>query len=95
MVGDQGEGTPRRIVLSGHASMPSQPSGNANPGANSENDTENDQEAQQAPEAEQPQPPANNPGSAVPVRTPQQHFLERQQQLQQMQQQQQQNNPQN
>jgi hypothetical protein len=98
MVGDQGLGTPRRIVLSGRPTVPSQPSGNAKPGANNENDTENDQEAQQTPEPEppqpgpQPQPAAYNPGPAVPVRTPQQIFQERQQQLQQMQQQQQRNN---
>jgi hypothetical protein len=99
MVGDQGQGTPRRIVLSGRPTVPSQPSGAAHPGANN-NDAENDQEAQQTAEPEPPQPgeqprvPYNNPGPAVPVRTPQQIFQERQQQLQQMQQQQQQNNPQ-
>jgi hypothetical protein len=100
MVGDRGQGTPRRIVLSGRATVPSKPSGNANPGANNENDAESDQEARQAPEPEPPQPnqpqmPASNPGPPGPVRTPQQIFRDRQQQIQQMQQQQQQSNPQN
>lgn len=109
MIGDQGQGSPRRIVLSSRATVPSQPSGNANPGANSENNTENDQEAQQTVEPEQPGPGEQpRPGTSeynsaqpVPVRTPQEIFQERQQQMlqlrqqQQLQQQQQQNNPQN
>ncbi len=104
MIGDQGEGTPRRVVLSVRPTGPSKPSGNANPSANNQNDPENDQEAQQASEPEQPQPgeqprvPAFGPGAAVPVRNPQEIFQQRQQQMMQMQQQQQQqqqNNPQN
>ena len=106
LVGDQGQGTPRRIVLSGRPTVPSQPTGNGIPGANNENDTENDQEAEQAPEPEPPGPgeqarpgtPEYNAAQPVPVRTPQQIFQERQQQIQRMQQQQQkqqQNNPQN
>jgi hypothetical protein len=94
LVGDRGEGTPRRVVLSGRATGPAQPPGNTNPGANNQNDTENDQEAQQEPEPQQQ--PTYNPGPAVPVRSPQEIFQQRQQQLQQMQQQQQQqNNPPN
>jgi hypothetical protein len=100
MIGDLGEGTPRRIVLSGRAITPSGPSGNTNPGGNGDNDTENDQEAQQAPEPEQPQPsqpqaPAYQPGPGVPVRSPQQIFQERQQQMMQLQRQQQQQQQQN
>lgn len=109
MIGDQGQGSPRRIVLSSRATVPPQTSGNANPGANSENNTENDQEAQQTVEPEQPGPGEQpRPGTSeynsaqpVPVRTPQEIFQERQQQMlqlrqqQQLQQQQQQNNPQN
>jgi hypothetical protein len=98
MVGDQGQGTPRRIVLSGRPTVPSQPAGNANPGANGENNTESDQEAQD-PEppgpGEQPRfgTPEYNEAHPVPVRTPQQYLQqgqERQQRLQLLQQQMQQ-----
>jgi len=111
MIGDQGQGTPRRIVLSGRPIVPSQPSGNAMPGANNENETENDQEAQQATEPEPPGPGEQaRPGTAeynaaqpTQVRSPQEMLQQRQQQMQQMQQQmqqqqqqqQQQNIPQN
>jgi len=78
MVGDMGQGTPRRIVLSGRPSATGQPSGNANPGANNENEQENDQEADQPQLPPNPsvQAPYTQPGPngapAVPVRTPQQ-----------------------
>ena len=97
MVGDQGEGTPRRIVLSGRTKGAAQPSGNGTP----ENDS--DQETQQISEQEPPQPgeqqrpgmPGYNPAQPVPVRTPQQ-IMEQRQQWQQLQQSQQpQQNPQN
>jgi hypothetical protein len=100
LVGDLGQGTPRRIVLSGRP-VPAHASGNANPGATNNNDAENEQEGEQPevnPAAQAPMPqPAQNSVPAVPTRTPQQLMEERQQQLQRMQQmpQQQQNNPQN
>jgi hypothetical protein len=98
LIGDLGQGTPRRIVLSGRP-VTGQPPGNAGPGATNNNDAENEQEAGQ-PDTNPPvQPlmpqPAQNGAPAVPVRTPQQMLEQRRLQMQQMQQQQQQNNPQN
>jgi hypothetical protein len=97
LVGDLGQGTPRRIVLSGRP-VTAQASGNASPGATN-NDTENEQEGVQPemnPPVQAPMPqPVENGVPAVPARTPQQLMEEHQRQLQQMQQQQQQNNPQN
>ena len=95
LVGDLGQGTPRRIVLSGHP-VPGHASGNANPGA-ANNDAENEQEGEQ-PEINPPGqpamlPPVENSVPAVPARTPQQLLEQRQQQMQQMQQQQQNNPP--
>ena len=96
LVGDLGQGTPRRIVLSGRP-VTAQASGNASPGATN-NDTENEQEGVQPemnPPVQAPMPqPVENGVPAVPARTPQQLMEEHQRQLQQMQQQQQ-NNPQN
>jgi len=95
LVGDQGQGTPRRIVLSGRPVSP-QPPGNANPNASNNNEAENEQEAEQ-PEINPPVPsmsvpqPGENGVPAVPARTPQQMLERRQLQIQQ----QQQNNPQN
>jgi hypothetical protein len=92
LIGDQGQGTPRRIVLSGRP-VPGRASGNANPGATSNNDAENDQEAEQPdtnPPVQPPMPqPVVNTAPAVPLRTPQQMLEQRQMP------QQQQNNPQN
>jgi hypothetical protein len=85
IIGDQGQGTPRRIVLSVRPAGPAQPSGNLSPGASNEEETE----------AEQPQPepqpaPAGAGPPRAPVRTPQQ-VLQDMQQRQQQQGQQQQN----
>jgi hypothetical protein len=95
MVGDQGEGTPRRIVLSGRPPKAAQPSG-FRPPAGNDNDSENDLEPEPNPAVQMP-PPENGGAPPVPVRTPQQMMEERQRQMQQMQQQQQNNpgNPQN
>ncbi|MDR3754760.1 MAG: hypothetical protein P4K93_06090 [Terracidiphilus sp.] len=100
LVGDLGQGTPRRIVLSGR------PTGAAQPSAPST--TEADDEQMTAPEAQptgpQPQIPGSIPPPPVPARSPQvmmqqQQLMEqrREQQMQQMRQQQeeQQNNPEN
>ncbi len=98
LVGDLGQGTPRRIVLSGRP-VTAQASGNASPGATNNNDTENDQGGEQPdtnPPVQAPMPqPVENSAPAVPARTPQQLMEEHQRQLQQMQQPPQQNNPQN
>jgi hypothetical protein len=85
IIGDQGQGTPRRIVLSVRPAGPAQPSGNLSPGASNEEETE----AEQPQPEPQPAPPREAPPS-VPVRTPQQ-VLQDMQQRQQQQGQQQQN----
>lgn len=91
MVGDQGAGTPRRIVLSGRPAKLAQPAGNAHPVAsNDDNDAENDQDSEPNP-PEQTPPPEGGAAPGMPMRTPQQILEERQQRLQQMQQQQQNN----
>ena len=89
LVGDLGQGTPRRIVLSGRPAGPAQPSGQSTPA-----DGEADQEQMSAPEApptgpSQPEPPP------VPARFPQPIMPQRPEQMQPVPQQQQQNNPQN
>ena len=84
MIGDQGEGTPRRIVLSGRPAKAAQPSG-FRPPANNDNDSENDQEPEPNPGVQMP-PPENSGAPPVPVRTPQQMMEERQRQMQQQQQ---------
>ena len=91
MIGDQGQGTPRRIVLSVRPTGPAQPSGPSTP-----NDEETEAEPQPPQPEPQPAPVRENPPAGMPVR-PQPMFpdiQQRQLQLQQQQQQQQQN-PQN
>ncbi len=89
MVGDQGAGTPRRIVLSGRPAKQAQPSGNVSPLASNDNDSENDQDSEPNPPEPVP-PPESGVAPGMPARTPPQLLEERQRQLQQ----QQQNNPQ-
>jgi hypothetical protein len=90
MIGDQGQGTPRQIVLTAQSSGgPSTPNArNQNAAAEEENEAE--QEAQQ-PEPPPQQPPAQNGAApAVPMRSQQQmmeQMQERQRELQQQQQQ--------
>jgi len=95
MIGDQGQGTPRRIVLSARptgTAAQTQPTGNSNPAASVNEEVEADQE----PQPMTPQPPGTQPPS-VPLHTPRQTLQEMQQrQLQQpgqQQQPQQQQNP--
>ncbi len=98
LIGDLGQGTPRKVVLSGRPTVPAPASGNASSGASNDNDAENEQEVEQPdtnPPVQPPMPqPVVNNAPGVPVRTPQQMLEQRQLQVQQMQQQQQ-NNPQN
>jgi hypothetical protein len=101
LVGDLGQGTPRRIVLSGR------PAGPPPSGQSTSSDNEAEQEAPEAPPTgpySQPDIPGSVPLPPVPARTPESMMQERQQQMQQMeqqrqqqqqQQQQQQSNPQN
>ncbi len=100
MVGDRGEGTPRRIVLterSGSASVQNPANRAAIQPSNDETDA--DQEPQEPqPEQEPPQPGPNGAAPPVPMRTPQQimqEIQERQRQQQSAQQQSEQQNPQN
>jgi hypothetical protein len=79
MVGDRGQGTPRRIVLSAQGGSAQNTANNAPPSQSSD-DTDADQ-SNPEPEVEQPQPPTPSPtGPSVPIRTPQQMMQERQQQ---------------
>jgi len=86
MIGDQGQGTPREIVLS------AEPSGDAPAAINNQtasNDENNDADDQSQQQPAQPQaPPAIRNGFApgAPPRTPQQIMQEMQQRQQQMQQ---------
>jgi hypothetical protein len=93
LIGDQGEGTPRQILLTPRTSGVSQPAKTNNPPP-PEEDTEVEQEAQQPePPPPPPTPPPVQAGAApgVPVRTQQEMIQELQQRQQQIQQQSQQN----
>jgi hypothetical protein len=88
MIGDQGQGTPRRIVLSARPTGPAPPSG-----PSTSNNEETDIEPQPQPEPQPvPQPAPGVPPPGVPVRAPQMPGPDTQQRQQQQQQQQ---NPQN
>ena len=106
MIGEQGQGTPRQIVLSKQPTGPAPSSGNSS-GQSEDNGASSEVDEQpQPPPPPQPQPqpqpqmPPSNPsgfGPSVPQpRTPQQILQEMQQRQRQIeqQQQQQQNNPQ-
>jgi hypothetical protein len=69
MVGDQGQGTPRQIVLSAPPSGPAPVGGNRGP--NNEEQLEVEQEPPPEPPAPQFEPPQPQPPN-MPVRTPQQ-----------------------
>ena len=86
MIGDQGQGTPRQIVLSSQQKGDAAPGQAANDGQTASND---DSDADEQPQPPTP-PPAIRNGFApgAPPRTPQQIMQEMQQR-----QQQQQNNP--
>jgi hypothetical protein len=94
MLGDEGQGTPREIILSERTRAGSQP-GEANSRPNPQDEDVEQPEpeeptAQQQPNRQPIQPPINQPGGPM---TPQQRMLEMQRQQMQMQQQQQQNQP--
>lgn len=92
MIGDQGQGTPRQILLSTRHPGDSAPAPNGAQASNNDDDSD----AEEPPPPQQPPPPQNRLGFTPggPPRTPQQIMQEMQQRQQQMQQQQQ-NNPQN
>lgn len=78
MIGDRGEGTPRRIVLTVRTGTISQPAGKAAPNPPGEEDSEAEQEAQ---EPEPPQSPPSGGAPGVPVRSEQQLLEQRGQQM--------------
>jgi len=102
MIGDQGEGTPRELVLSskggrGAAAAQGQP-GAVQQNQNGDDDAQEDIEPQEQPEQPQrilapPGGPPQGPPQGGEGRTPQQMIQEMQQRQQQMQQQQQQLQP--
>ena len=100
MIGDQGEGTPRRIVLSAQLAAGAQAAGRNNPVASASSQEESEPEPpppEPPPQLEPPPPQPSQSGSmpGVPVRTPQQIMEQMRQRAQEIQQQQQQNNQQN
>lgn len=90
MIGDQGQGTPREVLLSTRQAANTQPAVRNNP-VSSDDDAEPDDPPVQ-PEPQVVRPPLP-PGA--PPRSPQQFEMQQRQQQMQMQQQQQQANPQN
>jgi hypothetical protein len=91
LVGDLGQGTPRRIVLSGRPAGAAQPSGQSTP---SDNDAEQEQPAPESTPTgsfSQPEMPGSIPPPPVPARFPQPMMPQRPEQMPQ----QQPNNPQN
>jgi hypothetical protein len=92
MVGDQGQGTPRQIVLSTPPSGPVPTGGNRNQNNNEEEQLEVEQEPPPEPPAPQFQPPQPQPPN-MPIRTPQQIREELQQRNPQMMQQEQNGQP--
>ncbi|MGA2051036.1 MAG: hypothetical protein ABSG96_25360 [Terracidiphilus sp.] len=84
MIGDQGQGTPRQILLSTRRAGSSMPAAtNSQPN----NDDDNDAEEPAPPQPQAPAPAAVRPGftPGVPPRTPQQIMQEMQQRQQQLQ----------
>ena len=71
MVGDQGAGTPRKIVLSGRPNGPAPPRGNSNTAFNNDNEPEGDPDIEQRPPEPNPVMPPT-PGAPGMPRTPQQ-----------------------
>jgi len=98
LIGDQGMGTPRRVVLTLRSGSTPQPGGAAPSPADTPNDDDTEAE-EQAQQPEQPppgqQPPQYPPAPGMPVHNPQQMIQEMQERQRQLQQQQQQQQPQN
>jgi len=85
MIGEQGQGTPRQIVLSERSPGSTHPSGNANQAANGDEDADVEEPQQPQPQLQPPMPirPGFAPGT--PPRTPQQIMQQMQQRQQEMQ----------
>ena len=91
MIGEQGEGTPRQIVLSSRNRSSGTAAVAANPAPNGNDDDDTDDQPQQPP----PQPPPSmRPGFGPHGRTPQEVQQEMERRQQEMQQRQQQGQPQ-
>jgi hypothetical protein len=86
MVGDQGQGAPRQIVLTARREGGSQNAANGNSNNSNDDDSADDADDQPA----QPGPPARPGFPGGPPRTPQQMMQDRQERMQQMRQMQQQ-----
>jgi len=98
MIGEQGDGTPRRILLSARVAAGAQPANRNIPVASNEEESEPEPpEPPPQPEPPPPQPSQSSPAPGVPVRSPQQIMEQMKMRQQEIQQQQQQNqqNPQN
>lgn len=72
MIGDRGEGTPRRIVLTDHSGSAAKNTASNNPQPTGDEDTDADQPPQESQPEQEPQPIQNGAAPPVPVRTPQQ-----------------------
>jgi hypothetical protein len=97
MVGDRGEGTPRRIVLTARSGSVGAPNtANKAPNPPNNEDTDSDPSPPEPPAEQQPpQPEQNGAAPPVPVRTPQQIMQEMQERQRQQQTQNGQQNPPN
>lgn len=98
LIGDQGQGTPREIVLSARNENSKPAPGLNPPGMDRpapDNPEDDDNQPPPVIDEQQPMPPVNNRGpmNLQGPRTPQQIMLEMQQRQQELQRQQQQNNP--
>lgn len=96
MIGDRGEGTPRRITLTSRSGSAAKSMANNTPAPQSNQDTDEDQTAPE-PQVEQepPQPNQNGVVPPVPMRTPQQIMQEIQERQHEQQNQNMQQNPPN
>jgi hypothetical protein len=80
MIGDQGEGTPRQILLSSPNGKSAKPAATVSqPG---DSDSDDDAENEEQPQPPQQPPSRNGLGQGAPPRTPQQEMQQRQQQPQ-------------
>jgi hypothetical protein len=92
MIGDRGEGTPRRITLTSRSGSAAKSMANNTPAPQSNDDTDDQAAPEPQVEQEPPQPSQNGTVPPVPMRTPQQIMQEIQER--QRQQQNSQQNPQ-
>jgi hypothetical protein len=92
IIGDRGEGTPRRIVLTERSGSATKSMANNTPAPAGNEDTDADQPAPEPQPEPEPQPGQNGAAPPVPMRTPQQIMQEIQDRERQ---QQNQNGPQN